>query len=109
MTEYKIDLINYLAEALLIVFIGVVFCGGMPILLPLCMLSLISRYITTKSLILGYSSLVDGVTEDLNEISYILLPLAPLFGCLIGLWMLTENTLIYPNVLKVSLPVPTSI
>ena len=38
-----------------------------------------------------------------------MLPLASLFGCLIGLWMYTENALIYPNVLKVSLPVPTSI
>lgn len=109
MTDYQIDLINYLSEAMLIVFIGVVYCAGIPILLPLCLLSLISRYITAKALLLGYSSRIDGVTEDLNEISYILMPLASLFGCLMGIWMLTANSQIYPGVLPVSLPVPTAI
>lgn len=108
-TNYRIDVTNYLAEELLIVFIGIMYCGGIPILLPLCMASLISRYITAKSLMLRYSSRVDGLTEELNEVGYILLPLASLFGCLVGLWMLTANSMIYPGTMSVSLPLPASL
>jgi hypothetical protein len=109
MTDYKFDVIVYLAEEYLIVFLGLIYCGGIPILLPICLFSLASRYITSKFLILRYSSRIEGIKENLNEISYNLLPLASVASCLIGLWMLTQNSLIYPNIINVSLPVPDSL
>jgi hypothetical protein len=88
----------------LIVFMGLMYCGGIPVMLPLAAVNILSRYIVNKFLILNYSSRVAGLTDDFNALSINLIPFSIIISCLFGIWMFTASSYIYPN--KISVVVP---
>lgn len=108
LTEYKFDVTIHLAETLLVVFMAMFYGAGIPVLIPIGFVVIFSRYITGKILMLRFSSRIEGLTEDFNELANGLLPFAPLLSGLLGIWMLTANEIVYPNGMTVSLPLPTT-
>ena len=75
----------------LIMFLGFFLSAGMPILIPLAFVNLFSKYLTNRSLLQLNSSRVQGLSEDFNSFTFILIPLTIFWACLVGGWMLTAN------------------
>ena len=58
MTSYKFKLYVEYAYFNLVIFMGVFLCGGMPAIIPLAFLNLLSRYITSRNVLQTLSSKV---------------------------------------------------
>lgn len=56
----------HLAETLLVVFMAMFYGAGIPVLIPIAFVVILSRYITGKILMLRFSSRIEGLTEDFN-------------------------------------------
>jgi hypothetical protein len=106
---YEIDVVSSLSQAYMIVFMALMYNAGMPVLIPLCFADLVSRYVTGKLLLLGFSSRIQGMTEVINSISYYLLPFASLFSCLLGMWMFTASSEFYPGKIAIRIPFGDSV
>lgn len=79
------------------------FCAGVPILVPLALLNILSRYITNRSLLQGQSSQVSGLGEDFSSLSLHIFPFMLIFFPIMGEWMIISNSSIYPSGLPVDL------
>jgi hypothetical protein len=60
-TSFKYNLYVESAYFNLIIFMGVFLSGGIPVMMPLAFVSLISRYITSRSIIQTLSSKIEGL------------------------------------------------
>jgi hypothetical protein len=78
--------------------------AGVPILIPLATINIVSRYIINKSLILKYSSKIDGLTESFGEVVVNVVPICLIISSLVGIWMLTGTYTISSNTLSVNIP-----
>ena len=58
MTDYKLDVGKEASNLYLIVFMAMLFLTGIPALLPLAFVNILSRYLTNRSLLQSYSSKV---------------------------------------------------
>ena len=96
-TDYSLKVYKESANLFLICFIALIFGAGVPALLPLAFVNIVSRYITNRSLIQGYSSKIDGLGEEFNSITLIVMPFMLIFFPLVGCWMLVSNNYIYPT------------
>ena len=103
-SSFQVDAVKETSYVFLIVFMVLMQCGGIPILMPLGALCIISRYITNKHMLIHHSKRIEGLTEDFNALSVVILPFAAVFGCFFGIWMLTGSTMIYPGKLNVQIP-----
>jgi hypothetical protein len=83
----------------MILFMSIFLSPGIPVLIPLAFLNLLSRYVTNRSLIQQDSTRVDGLGIIFNELAHTLLPILLILSSLNGCWMLTANSQIYPNIL----------
>lgn len=80
---------------LILCFIGF-FCAGLPVLVPLALINVVSRYITNRSLLQSYSTQVDGLGEDFSSLAFLLFPFILILFPLLGCWMIVSNSSIYP-------------
>lgn len=106
---YEIDVVSSLSSTYLIIFMTLMYNAGVPILVPLCLVDLLSRYITYKGLVLGFSSRIQGMTDIINSISYYVLPFACLISCLVGTWMFTASSQFYPDKIAARIPFSSSV
>lgn len=58
MTDFKLDVGKEASNLYLIVFMAMLFLTGIPALLPLAFVNILSRYLTNRSLLQSYSSKV---------------------------------------------------
>lgn len=86
-----------------------IYSAGIPIIFPLGAAVIISRYITNKHMIIHHSKRVEGLTENFNELSVVILPFSVMLGSFVGIWMLTASSYIYPDKLHVQIPGTTAI
>lgn len=98
-TAYQFSPYKEYSAFIMILFMGVFLSPGIPVLIPLAFLNLLSRYVTNRALIQQSSTRVDGLGIIFNELPHTLLPILLFVTCLNGCWMLTANTQIYPNIL----------
>lgn len=85
--KFEIDVVGETAELFLIVFICLMYSGGMPAMIALGSINILSRYIINKYLIVNYSKRVEGLTESFSELSIGVLPWAIIISCFFGIWM----------------------
>lgn len=102
-------MVNETAYAFLVTFMCMIYCAGIPVIIPLGALSMISRYIVNKHMIINHSKRIDGLSENFNYLSVVILPFSVVFGCFIGIWMLTASSYIYPDKMNVQIPGTSSI
>lgn len=80
------------------------FCVGIPVLLPIGMICLWSKYVTNRSLLQNNSSRIDGLGEDFSSLTLSLIPFIIILSPIVGEWMLTANYDIYNANLPMSFP-----
>lgn len=90
-TSFQFSPYKEYSAFLMIIFMALFLNSGIPVLLPLAWLNLVSRYIINRSLIQYSSTRVDGLGVAFNELSHTLLPVLLISGCVNGCWMLTAN------------------
>jgi hypothetical protein len=69
-----------------------IFFAGIPVLVPLGMLNILSRYIANRSLMQKNSIRVEGLGEDFTSLSSLILTLILIVIPLLGEWMVIANT-----------------
>lgn len=97
-TSYKVNVYKEAANFYLILIMVCLLCTGIPVLLPLGFLNILSRYITNRSLLQNNSSRVDGLGADFSSFSLSVLTIILVLFPLFGEWMLTANNYIYPSI-----------
>ena len=95
-TSWKLNAFVEYSYFNLIVFICVFFCCGIPVLIPLGMINLLLKYIANRSLLQNNSSKIEGLSEQFNSFPHSLIPIMLVLSALVGEWMLTGNSFIYP-------------
>ena len=80
------------------------FYAGVPVLLPLAYLNLLSRYLTNRSLLQNNSTRINGLGQEFASFTKTIIPLILIFCPLVGEWMLVGNSDLYPKALKMSFP-----
>lgn len=103
-SSFEVDVVEETAALFLVVFISLMYSAGLPVLVVLGAINIISRYISNKYLILRYSHRIEGLTEDFSSLSIGILPLGMLLSSLIGIWMFTANVYIYNTAMNVRIP-----
>lgn len=104
-TAFKYNLYIEFAYFNLIIFMGVFLSGGMPVMIPLAFLSLISRYITSRSIIQTLSSKIEGLGVEFMSYPFTFLPILIITGSLFSCWMLTANESLQPPNLLINIPI----
>jgi hypothetical protein len=56
--SFQLDIVKEASNAYLILFMTTLFCAGIPALVPLALVNLLSRYLINRSLLQSYSSKV---------------------------------------------------
>lgn len=92
----------------MILFLIFFLSGGLPVLIPLGFLNILSRYISNRSLLQSNSTKIDGLGEDFMEVSFTLLPIIIVICPIFGEWMLSANTSVY-NVALSTQPLRTQL
>lgn len=95
--SFQIDIVKEASNAYLVLIMAALFCAGIPALVPIALVNLVSRYLINRSLLQSYSSQVEGLGEGFSSITLIMFPVVLIFFPLIGEWMLISNNYIYPN------------
>jgi hypothetical protein len=103
-TEFKVDIFDEASNFYMTVIMCCMFCAGIPVLVPLCFVNLLSRYVTNRSLLQYNSSRIDGLGEEFASFSLAIFPFIVIVCPLIGEWMLVSNSDIYPNNLAMTFP-----
>jgi TRAP-type C4-dicarboxylate transport system permease small subunit len=62
-TDFTLDVYKEASNLYLTVIMAMLFCAGIPAMLPLAMLNIVSRYIVNRSLLQTYSTKIDGLGE----------------------------------------------
>lgn len=103
-TSFKYNIYVEFAYFNLIIFMGVFLSGGIPVLIPLAFASLLSRYITSRSIIQTLSTKIEGLGVDFMAYPTTFLPLLIIFGSVFSCWMLTANAALVPPSLSIQIP-----
>ena len=101
-TSFKLEVYKEAANLYLIVIIATIFCAGLPAILPAAMVNILSRYLVNRSLLQSHSSKIEGLGEEFNSLTLLLLPVILVCFPVIGEWMLISNSYIYPSGLSTS-------
>jgi len=91
----------------MILFMSSFLFTGIPVLVHLAFLDLLSRYIANRSLMQQNSTRVDGLGTTFNELSLHFLPLLLIVSALNSAWLLTANSHIYPSILPFTINIGT--
>lgn len=91
-TAYRLDICKETASLYLVVVMALMFSSGIPILLALALLNLLSRYIANRSLLQHNSVRVEGLGEEFSSLSSLLLTIILIAFPLLNEWMLIANT-----------------
>jgi hypothetical protein len=81
-----------MANLYLVLIMILIFFAGIPVLVPLGMLNILSRYIANRSLMQKNSIRVEGLGEDFTSLSSLILTLILIVIPLLGEWMVIANT-----------------
>lgn len=89
----------------LVIFMVMMFMAGVPVLLPIGLVSIFSRYVANRMLLQGNSCKIEGLGEEFMSLSTTILPLMLIFFPLVGCWMLVASEYIYPDKLPMSIDI----
>ena len=104
-TSYELSIYKQYSNFLLIIFMTFYLEAGIPALVPLAMINLVSRYIMNRSLLQKHSTRINGLGLVFNQISYVFLTITFILASINAAWMLTANSYIYPSVLPFNLKI----
>jgi hypothetical protein len=104
MTSFKLDVYKEVANFYMVMVLCCLFCAGVPVLVPLALLNLFSRYITNRSLLQCNSTRIDGLGEEFVSFTRSIIPLIIIICPLVGEWMLVGNSDLYPSALSMTFP-----
>ena len=96
-TDFKLDVYKEASNLYLILIMACLLHAGIPVVIPLAFLNILSRYITNRSLLQGHSSKIDGLSEDFSSMTLLIFPFMLVGFPLVACWMIVENAYIYPN------------
>jgi hypothetical protein len=102
MTDFKLDVANEAASLYLIIIMTCIFWAGIPVLVPLAFLNIMSRYIINRSLLQNHSVRIAGLSEEFNSFSLFVLPAILILFPPLAEWMIVANSYIYPSGLPIS-------
>jgi hypothetical protein len=91
-TSYRVDVYKEMASLNLVLVIVLLFFAGVPVLLPLGLLNVASRYLANRSLLQMNSVRVEGLGVEFTSLFSTLLTVALVVFPLIGEWMLVANS-----------------
>lgn len=83
---------------------GIFLSAGIPVLVPLAFINLLSKYITSRIVIQSHSSRISGLGEDFMAYPLTFLPFIVIFGAIFGCWMLTANESLIPPYVNINIP-----
>lgn len=63
--DFQIE--DFYAQVLMIVFVGFMFGGGVPAMIPVCLLGLLSRYVYCKYVFIRFCRIPKTFRESLND------------------------------------------
>ena len=95
-TDFRLDVEKEAANLYLIVIMASLFWAGIPALVPLAFINILSRYIINRNLLQNHSTRVAGLGESFSGFTLILLPAILILFPMIDEWMLIANSYIYP-------------
>ena len=90
--SYKLDIYKEAANLYLILVMILVFFVGVPIVLPIGFVNILSRYVINRSLLQKNSVRIDGLGQDFSQLSVTVLTISMIIFPLIGEWMLMGNS-----------------
>lgn len=90
-TSYSLSVYKEYSNFILIVFLALFLYYGIPVLIPLAWINVLSRYITNRSLLQSNSRRIDGLGVVFNELPHHMLPFLLVVGALNGCWMITSK------------------
>lgn len=79
-----------------------IFWAGIPVLVPLAFLNIMSRYIINRSLLQNHSVRIAGLGEEFNSFSLFVLPIILILLPPLAEWMIVANSYIYPSGLPIN-------
>jgi hypothetical protein len=85
--DFKVEIYKEASNLYSIVFMATLFCAGIPVIMPLAMINILSRYLTNRSLLQGHSAKIDGMGEDFASITLLLFPIILVLFPIFGEWM----------------------
>lgn len=106
-TSYQLSIYKEYSNFFMIFFMAIFLDAGIPVLIPLALLNLLSRYFTNRLLLQKNSTRIHGLGIVFNEISFTFISITLIFSGVNSAWMLTANSSIYPNVLPFNLNLST--
>lgn len=102
---WKFNASDEYASFNMIIFLGIFYSAGIPVLVPLAFVNLFSKYVANRSLLQSVSSRIDGLSESFNAFPFTIMPIMLFMACLVGAWMLTANTYFYSfQYMKLTIP-----
>lgn len=102
-TSYELSIYKQYSNFLLIIFMTLYLEAGIPALVPLALINLVSRYIINRSLLQRNSTRINGLGLVFNQISYVFMTITLISSAVNAAWMLTASSYIYPSVLPFTL------
>jgi hypothetical protein len=78
-------------------FMAIFYCCGIPLLIPLAFINLLSKYVTNRALLQTLSCKIKGLGESFSAFPLFIIPIMLALSCLFGSWMLTGNPYINHN------------
>ena len=100
-TAWKLNIYIENSYFNLIVFLCLFLCSGIPILLPLGFINLLSKYLSNRYLLQNHSSRIEGLSEKFNSFPLGMIPILLIVSCIVGCWMITAIDTIYPDALSI--------
>jgi hypothetical protein len=61
-TSFQVDVVNETSNVFLVTFMCMIYSAGIPVILPLGAICVVSRYITNKYMVIHHSNRVEGLT-----------------------------------------------
>jgi len=86
-----------MANLYLVLLMVLLFFAGVPVLLPLGLLNIASRYLSNRSLLQKNSVRVDGLGEQFSSLSSTILTIVLILFPLLAEWMLIANYKIFSD------------
>jgi hypothetical protein len=96
-TGYRLDVYKEMANLYLVLLMVLLFFAGVPVLLPLGLINILSRYLSNRSLLQKNSVRVDGLGEEFSSLSSTILTIVLIIFPLLGEWMLIANPKIFSD------------
>jgi hypothetical protein len=97
MEPEEFELEDHYANVMMVIYIGFTFSAGMPFMLFVSLLGLVTRYIYFKYAFIRYSRVPKALSDALNHDVLRLLPAALISHCVLSIYMFGADDIFAPE------------